>query len=512
MKWLKYLLAFLLLAGPACGATVYINNTPDGVYYESGASSCTDVTEDDTSGDLQDAIIAASTDGTVYVCSSLSGTEIDSDYVASPQAGQSLIGVGNVTLNGDGNGNHVFYVSVNDWTIQNISVTGAIQNGITIEGARTGWTIDNVTSYGNLVSGIRVDGNDGTVTGTIENTTTYGNGTNTATSHGIMITECPGATILIKDSTSYNNGVFAGETDGRGITVSEDSSGVTIQGCYLYNNGSNGDGTGLEIYGSDVAAYRLMIYGNADAIEAKGSTTEAASLGLYYSVLLGSLITGEYPEDGSGLECTLSAINNTIIADENIAVDVMSPSYVLQNNIIASEYSGAARLIRFGNMSNADIESGTMENNCFYYPNASLFVTHRPDLQSTTTTNYASVTAFNTAYSDTAVNCLDDTNAQLNSSYLPGNADVLYGGTYIAALHGTSTGQSDYDGTHVSPSGPIPIGAQGIVRTGSVGIFEGDLDGGVRLAYVAPAGAGIDYDGAWAVYTDAWSAYTTTWE
>ena len=70
--WIIVLLAWsvnpLVWCGLAWGATVYVKDISDTVYYESGASSCDDVTSGDTSGDLEAALTAVSTDGTLYIC------------------------------------------------------------------------------------------------------------------------------------------------------------------------------------------------------------------------------------------------------------------------------------------------------------------------------------------------------------------------------------------------------------------------------------------------------------
>lgn len=100
MKKLLFIITFLLLFAVNGFAAVYVKNISGTVYYESGASSCDDVTAADTSGDLEAALTAAGSSGTLYVCEGTYGlTDLDSDYELDFTAdGQTLEGIGTVTF------------------------------------------------------------------------------------------------------------------------------------------------------------------------------------------------------------------------------------------------------------------------------------------------------------------------------------------------------------------------------------------------------------------------------
>jgi hypothetical protein len=99
MKRILLTLLFCLVsAGYAYSATVYAIEG----YYESGASSCDEVTDADTAGDLEAALAAAGVGGALYICpGTYTTTEIDAaDGLDSTAANQSIIGVGTVILDG----------------------------------------------------------------------------------------------------------------------------------------------------------------------------------------------------------------------------------------------------------------------------------------------------------------------------------------------------------------------------------------------------------------------------
>jgi Right handed beta helix region len=405
-RFLYIFLFFLLMCGHGLAADVYIKDVGGTVYYESGASSCDDVTSGDTAGDLQDAINSAGVDGYIHGCSNLTGTQIDSDKVANMLTGQTLECNDGVTIDADG-ANRAIYNSTNDWTIRNCIFTGGAQEGVQVNGARTGWTFDNVTATLNLIQGIRISGGGGAVTGTITDCTTTYNGTSGATSHGIRIDNAPGSTISVTNLTSNNNGVFVAQTDGRGISLSDGSTGVTISDSSLTDNGYL-DGSGLELSGSSAIISNSIISGSEAAIEAKGSTAFASSLTAKSNLLLGSVLTGENPVDGTGLECTTILHNNTIISSGSIVIDIMSPNYDIRNNIVQSTNTGDNYLFRFGNMSDADINSGTITNNDYYYPNLNYFAIRDTDLSNGgTVKTFVDMAAFITDYPTLMENCLD---------------------------------------------------------------------------------------------------------
>ena len=167
------------------GATVYINNVAGTVYYESGASSCGDITAADTAGDLQDAITASGALGITYVCSNLTETELDADSkIGFSNSGQSLIGVGTVVLDGNGVPAQVIYTdNIDGITISNIGVTGATAEGITFRNANN-LIIDSCIVYRNSTVGIFIYARDQNITGLqITNNTVYENGGADISSH-----------------------------------------------------------------------------------------------------------------------------------------------------------------------------------------------------------------------------------------------------------------------------------------------------------------------------------------
>lgn len=92
---MKKILLFIICISfsiPSFAATVYVKETGGAIYYESGAASCDEVTDADTSGDLEAAADAAGASGSLYICAgTYSNTEIDSD-------GSLDVGVNNLTV------------------------------------------------------------------------------------------------------------------------------------------------------------------------------------------------------------------------------------------------------------------------------------------------------------------------------------------------------------------------------------------------------------------------------
>ncbi len=109
-RFLLLFLLILLLCGEGWGATVYTKSIDGTVYYESGAASCAAVIAADTAGDLEAALTAAGANGTCYICEGeYSGTELDAaDGLDSTADNQTIIGVGNVILDGTGLADHVW--------------------------------------------------------------------------------------------------------------------------------------------------------------------------------------------------------------------------------------------------------------------------------------------------------------------------------------------------------------------------------------------------------------------
>jgi hypothetical protein len=131
-KLLLTILFVLLIGGPAWGATVFA--IPG--YYESGASSCDDVTAADTSGDLEAALTTAGASGFLYICEgTYTDAQIDSDDSLKITANnQTITGVGNVILDGHEAYRGVIYLdaesSFTGTTIDNLIIRNSLSNGI----------------------------------------------------------------------------------------------------------------------------------------------------------------------------------------------------------------------------------------------------------------------------------------------------------------------------------------------------------------------------------------------
>lgn len=119
------ILVVLLWAGPGWAATVYVKNIAGTVYFQSGATSCDDITAADTAGDVEAAVDAAGSGGYCYVCEgSYSDTNLDSDGYLTISTMTNLIGLGTVTfsagqvgsyaarVNGTGDGSYIYNIDV----------------------------------------------------------------------------------------------------------------------------------------------------------------------------------------------------------------------------------------------------------------------------------------------------------------------------------------------------------------------------------------------------------------
>jgi len=132
MKQIIILLVLLLCPAVASGATVYAKTISGTVYYESGASACADVTNGDTSGDLEAALTAAGASGILNICeetlgtsTTYSGAELDSaDNLDTVADGATINGIGTVILDGSGFADHTLSFT-HDTTINDIELIGS---------------------------------------------------------------------------------------------------------------------------------------------------------------------------------------------------------------------------------------------------------------------------------------------------------------------------------------------------------------------------------------------------
>lgn len=206
MKRILLITLFLVLwSCTAWGATVYTKDISGTVYYNSSTSSCDGVTSSDTSGDLEAAMTAAGTNGTLYICAgTYTGTEIDSDSILSLVDGVTMEGIGTVIIsnvvelsddfgnawNNDGDGNDWAYEGNNIWSFPNSCGTGEVHplrveiDGTeepegwldtvdAVDGAADSITVNNMNLTTNLFAGSSIYNiTDDTSTTVISNTAT----------------------------------------------------------------------------------------------------------------------------------------------------------------------------------------------------------------------------------------------------------------------------------------------------------------------------------------------------
>ena len=223
MKKLILVILFLLIPIRGWGATVYCKNISGTVYYDNTASSCDDVTNEDTSGDLEAALSAAGASGMCYICNgTYTGTEIDSDSMLHFRAdGQTIQGESRsgVILKGHatkGSGaNNVVYaddksnITLKDLTICHSSTSGQGVKIYANSGNQTGIMLDNLELTANGYTG------------------------------GVQIESVAPYTIAgtIQNCYSHNN-------DGNGLSLKGHINGWTVQNNTVINNGDNDNNKG----------------------------------------------------------------------------------------------------------------------------------------------------------------------------------------------------------------------------------------------------------------------------
>ena len=218
---LIFLAVFWALPG---WAAVYSKDISGTVYYEDGATSCDDVTADDTSGDLGNALSTAGLNGTLYICpGTYSGAEIDTGRgLRTSNSGQTIEGIGTVIL--DSPQDDSFYRSLiavvhSGCTITNISVTNGQYRGVFVGESNT--TINNLIAYENG------DGNG-----------IYGTGLSLYKHAAPSIDN-----ITVNDSIFHNNRSF-------GTLVHRFVTNVTYNRCTAYENAREGTTTGYHGFGT----------------------------------------------------------------------------------------------------------------------------------------------------------------------------------------------------------------------------------------------------------------------
>jgi hypothetical protein len=161
----KLFLALLILLIPAwCwGATVWTANVGGTVYYDSSATSCSDVTAADTASDLEGASTVAGVGGTFNICAgTYSGAMIDaSDGFDSTSNSQTIKMVGDVILDGSAINDHTFRFATNTGNILDMSAGTLYIYPYYAESAGTNYGMRlEVAITENGTGAITIDGNN----------------------------------------------------------------------------------------------------------------------------------------------------------------------------------------------------------------------------------------------------------------------------------------------------------------------------------------------------------------
>jgi len=175
----------------------------------------------------------------------------------------------------------------------------------------------------------------------------------------------------------HDNGA-ASATDVRGINYGDGSNSGQVWYARLVDNLTvGGDGSGVEIFDSSlVYVTKSEISGSNAGIEAKSNddtTYPLSSDGLtvtdtYIHSVVGGILYGEWPEDGTGAESENGTFYNNTIVATSIGFDIHSPNQTLKNNIVVMDATGFVYAYRFLNMSEADVATVDMDYNLTYLP------------------------------------------------------------------------------------------------------------------------------------------------
>ena len=257
-------------------ATVYVKNTSGtDVYYESGATSCDDVTAADTSGDLEAALTAAGANGVLNICAgTYAGAMIDAaDGLDDTAVGQTINGVGLAIIDATTQADTAISLTQINGTVQDLTIYAAsnkigvlsnndgqtlnrliIYAGNPLRFSQAQSTANNLKLYGlsQAVSNVFVTGSDDTNSPVINNsllqggvymmvskgTLTLNNSIVTGMQEQGIITEGTSTTVL-NNTAVYGNQLGLDSTDHtihRGAT-----SAVTINYSLVTPNPINGD-------------------------------------------------------------------------------------------------------------------------------------------------------------------------------------------------------------------------------------------------------------------------------
>jgi predicted outer membrane repeat protein len=272
-KLLLLIIILLLVSGNARAADIYVKGFVDGgahvVYYDTGASSCDDVTTGDTGPtDIQTACGQVAPPDKVYVCAhseghAYSGTDLDgADHL--DLATEIVEGVGGtVVFDGSGFSDNIITLTPSgDITVKNLTLQNAYSGKRAIlfnnaSGSSKTFTLEDLTfdsnTSQNLAGGtgsaIRSNIADPVVLN-ITNCTFSGN---EARLKGAAIYVTGAVTMTIDGSTFTSNAIESGQTGAGGALCIEDCTGLTtITDSTFTTNKAGGSGGAIMCYDSSL--------------------------------------------------------------------------------------------------------------------------------------------------------------------------------------------------------------------------------------------------------------------
>ena len=520
---LALVLALLLIAPAAWGATIYVTNGTANpgtkICYKSGAwpaASCADGTDDKT---LEDASTAAGANGTIILDGTANGGlyadgQIGGSVVAntffiknSPQTIQNSTDTGrtgtpiirstlaNYTIRPNSQSLTISGITVSntkaeatlgamDWntpitslTITNSTVTSTASIGLNVSG-----TIGTLTITG---SSINSNGSKGAfinavvTTGVVTNSTFNGNGNfgidgnlggftftgcdfSYNKSHGFVHDQASTAAIVVTQSTSHDN-------------CNDNTVGAMVGVCAAANSYRHGF-TVVPPAGGAISNFTFK--GNYAYNVDLGLDIQASNNNILNGSITNNIFIGKglgQTEQGTGLflgadnaSYTNAAINiyqNTIISEDASGQALFVGRYnntniTLKNNIIKNSAGGLAVKVT------ASGPYLTQDYNNFYSSAADAFYDK---------TEAINFTEWKTASSQDANSVFSD--PLLTPTYtIPGNSPAIGSGVLITGLHDQATPTTDYAGTAVT-WGPS-IGAYQPTNWNAIYFDKNAADGG----------------------------------
>ena len=201
-------------------ATVYVKDIGEALpYYESGATSCDDVTIADSTGSLQAALTAAGQNGTLNICpGTYSGAEINADRgIRTALTGQTIQGTTGIA------GDVILSSPMTD--------TAGVPYKAPIAVLTAGCTISHLTLTGGQYRGIYVAASNATLNNIVSHTNgdaggSYGSGFEFAKTSTPLIDN-----IVCNDCIAYGN-------ENYGFMIWSYVTNVTYNRCVSYRNAS----------------------------------------------------------------------------------------------------------------------------------------------------------------------------------------------------------------------------------------------------------------------------------